>query len=65
MGPRCGEEKNIFPPQEFEPRTVKSVASRSTDCAIPDHRRHDYDHKYEVAKDFDGHVRGINERNPL
>ena len=38
-GPQCrsGTVRKISPPPGFDPRTVQSVASRYTDCAIPDH----------------------------
>ena len=37
-GPQCrsGRARKTSPPQGFDPRTVQSVASRYTDCAIPD-----------------------------
>jgi hypothetical protein len=60
MGPQRGE--NLLSPPGVQPRTVKPVASGSTDFAIPARRRHENDHEYEVVKDFNGHVRGINER---
>jgi hypothetical protein len=31
---RSGRVRKISPPPEFDPRTVQSVASRYTDCAI-------------------------------
>jgi hypothetical protein len=32
---RSGRVRKISPPPGFDPQTVQSVASRSTDCAIP------------------------------
>ena len=32
---RSGRVREISPPRGFEPQTVKPVASRYTDCAIP------------------------------
>ena len=32
---RSGRVRKISPPPGFDPRTVQSVASRYTDCAIP------------------------------
>ena len=36
---RSGRVRKISPPPRFDPRTVKSTASRYTDWAIPAHRR--------------------------
>ena len=37
---RSGRVRKISPPPAFDPRTVQSVASRYTDCAIPAHFTH-------------------------
>jgi hypothetical protein len=34
---RCGRMRKISPPQEFNPRTAQSAASRHTDSALPAH----------------------------
>ena len=36
---RSGRVRKISPPPGFDPRSVQSVASRYTDCAIPAHGR--------------------------
>ena len=36
---RRGRVRKILPPPGFDPRTVQSVASRYTDCAIPAHAK--------------------------
>ena len=40
--PHRNSRKISPPPQEFDPRTVKPVASCYTDCAIPAHQRVSY-----------------------
>jgi len=35
---QSGRMRKISPPPGFDPRTVKPVASRYTDCAIPAHK---------------------------
>jgi hypothetical protein len=39
---RYGRAPKILPPQEFDPRTVQSVASCYTDCAVPARQRVSY-----------------------
>ena len=39
---RSGRVRKFSPPQEFDPRTVQTVASRYTDWAIPTRLTNDY-----------------------